>query len=296
MSKREVERLSGFFEGKANFDTDAQSALRPSRAVKWRSARSKPAVVEAPESEAFAREAPSRKRKAPTGPRRKSKAAASNAQSRVENTGPVLDENVVSSVSTFSDPPSDLNLDDDEVPTPPPTKRQKRNLPFVETPGTSRQISKVLTLKFNDAENRRKFNDLANAYKAQINDASHPASDIDDGIESRFDTEIDDNGNESDYVSTSARRSSKPARKIRAKRTTAAKKTQALKTQLKANKAQSSRGYKGPKPGIPFLNRTLKLSTLTPPATPNGIYAIEPLPFYEDRTVTSRRNTSVLVR
>lgn len=295
MSKREVQRLSGFLEGEANFDSDAQSVLRLPGAVIRKSARSKPAVVEAPEPEAIAREAPSRKRKATTGPPRKPKAAASNAQSSVENTGPVLDENVVSSVSTFSDPPSDLNLDDDEVPTPPPAKSQKRNLPAVEKPETSRQIL-VLKLKFNDAENRRKFNDLATTHEAQLNNANHPASDIDDGIEPRTDTEIDDNDNESDYVSTSARRSSKPARKIPAKRTTAAKKTQAPKTQLKVNKARSSRVRKGPKPGIPFLNRTLKLSTLTPPATPNGIYAIEPLPFYEDRTVTSRTNTSVLVR
>lgn len=280
VSKFELQRLSGFLEGGANFDTDAQSAQRLSGAGAGprKSARIKAPVVKASEPETITKESAPRKRKASTSTRRKSSAAASKSRSRVEDTSPVLDENVVCSVSTLSDLPSDFNLDDDEVPVPPPAKRQNRNTLAVEKSGNSRQASSVLEFKFDDAENRRKFNDFVKAHGAQVNYGNDSVSEVDDGIESRTDTEIDDIDDESDYVSTSVKRLSKPARKIPAKRTVATKKTQAPK----ATVPQSSRVQKGPNPRTPFR----KPGIVTPPATPGGIFAIQPLPSYEDGTAT----------
>ncbi|TID23723.1 Oxoglutarate/iron-dependent oxygenase [Venturia nashicola] len=280
VSSQELQRLTGFLEGSSNFDDDTQSALQMSRAGPRKSSRSKPPILKAPELGTSAREAPARKRKVPKRPRRRLTATASKSQSSVER--------IVSSISTLSDPPSYLNLDGDEVPIPPPAKRQKRNSPKVTKPASSR-LSRVLTLKFMDAENRQKFNDLANALESQLHDTDHPTSDVNDGTEST-DTEIDDIEDESDYASTAAKRSSKRAQKIPSRRTTVVKRTQASNSTL----PRPSRVQKGAKPRTPFLNRSLKLGIFAPPAKPNGIFAIEPLPFYEDRTAASVANTSVL--
>ncbi|RDI83901.1 hypothetical protein Vi05172_g6376 [Venturia inaequalis] len=171
----------------------------------------------------------------------------------------------------------------------PPAKRQKRNVPVVGRPGGSQRSGVILRLPFNDAENQRKFNDLDNAREAHLNDTDHATSEVHDGAEFRTDTETDDIDDESDYAPTPARRSTKPVQRIPSGSTTAVMRPQALKATL----LRSPRVQKGSTPRTPFLNRSRKLGLVTPPATPNGIFSIEPLPFYEDRRESNAIDTSV---
>lgn len=289
LSKRELQNLNGFLGGEANWDSDTRSALLLSDAGPRKSTRSKPTIIETPEPDLIARDTSLRKGNTPAGPRRKPKATTSESQLSVEKAGLALDQNVISSISTLSEPPSDLNLDDEEVPVP-PAKRQKRNLPVVGRPGGSQRSGVILRLPFNDAENQRKFNDLDNAREAHLNDTDHATSDVHDGTEFRTDTETDDIDDESDYAPTPARRSTKRVQRIPSGSTTAVMRLQALKATL----LRSPRVQKGPTPRTPFLNRSRKLGLVTPPATPNGIFSIEPLPFYEDRRESNAIDTSAV--
>lgn len=291
VSSRELQRLAGFLEGKANYDFDARSALLLSDAGTRKSARSKPPVLEAPEVDLVAKEAPARKVKTSTDLQRKPKASASKSQSSVEEPGPALDEDVVSSISTLTEPPSEFNLDGDEFPIPPPAKRQKRNAK--RNAPHSRVL--IIRLKFNDAKNREEFNDIVNAHtdEAHLNDADHSTSDVNDGSDSRTETEIDDTDDGSDYAFTSAEHSRKGAQKMPQKIATALKRSQTLKAALPPS-ARLQEGLNRRRPG-PFLERSRKLGQVTPPATPNGIFSIEPLPFYEDRTESGAAVTLVPV-
>ncbi|QDS69615.1 hypothetical protein FKW77_008812 [Venturia effusa] len=286
--ERELQRLSGFLEGKANFDSNVQFALGHSGSGSRKSTRCKAPIVASLELDTPPKETSLRKRKAFSIRQREPKATGPEAQPVIAISGPAPDEVVASSTSTLSDPPSDF--DNDKAPTPPPPKRQKRNALAAKK---SRRATPVLCLKFDNAESRRKFSELVNGNGALNDDANSPASDRDSGneIESRTSIEMDNFDNESDYLPTPIRRSSNPARKRLTEASSAAKKRQQRQAPRIKRPVIASKSSR--LPNGPFLMRSLKLGILTPPATPNGNIAIDPL-HYEDRSPSPVTDTSIL--